>query len=103
MPLVGILALPLELLDEIIEDVAVSAHDILNLRCVNKAFCHLATTVAFWEIVVHTTDKSTQGFLQLLVTPDITEYVRDIKIIGDPGECRLVTLRAVLTGFYFPQ
>ena len=95
--------LPYELWDEIMEDVISSPHDLLNLRRVNKVFCDFAARVAFREIVVHTTEKSAQGFLELLVRPDITEHIRGVRIIEDPGECRLVSLRAVLTRFYFPR
>jgi hypothetical protein len=93
-PPVGIFSLPPELLGEIFEYLATfaSPHDIFNLRCVNETFCDLATPIAFWETVVHTTDKSTQGFLELLLRPEVAEYVRDIKIVEDPGECRAVSL-----------
>ncbi|KAH9011976.1 hypothetical protein EDB83DRAFT_2322096 [Lactarius deliciosus] len=84
--LVGILALPDELLGKIIDDTELSAHDVLNLRCVNSTFRDLATQRAFWEVVVHTTDESTLGFLEFLVTPDIAKYVRDIKIVEDRGQ-----------------
>jgi hypothetical protein len=73
---VGIFALPCTLLNKIIEDIAMSGCDILNLRCLNKAFCRLATPVAFWEIVVHTTDKSIRGFMELLLRPNMTKYIR---------------------------
>ncbi|KAH9160527.1 hypothetical protein EDB89DRAFT_1978538 [Lactarius sanguifluus] len=82
---VGILALSDELLGKIIDDTELSEHDVLNLRCVNSIFRDLATRRAFWEVVVHTTDESTLGFLEFLVTPDIAEYVRDIKIVEDLG------------------
>ncbi|KAH9018610.1 hypothetical protein EDB84DRAFT_1442353 [Lactarius hengduanensis] len=82
---VGILALPDELLGKIIEDTELSEHDVLNLRCVNSTFRDLATERAFWEVIAHTTDESTLGFLEFLATPDIAEYVREIKIVEDPG------------------
>jgi hypothetical protein len=92
MPSIGTpLRLPLELLYKIIEDVAMSPHDILNLRCVNKVFYGLATPLAFREIEVRTTEESAQGFLNLLVSTDIPKYVRVIQIIEDPSERGLVT------------
>ena len=83
----GILSLPPELLDEIINYVA--AQEILALRCVNKTLCILLTPAAFKEIVVHTNEKSAQGFLDLLVNKDIAKYVKVIRLIEDPGECGL--------------
>ncbi|KAH8978150.1 hypothetical protein EDB92DRAFT_1911946 [Lactarius akahatsu] len=83
--LVGILALPDEILGKIIEDTELSEHDVLNLRCVNSTFRDLATQRAFWEVVVYTTDESTLGFLEFLVTPNIAKYVRDIKLVEDLG------------------
>ena len=103
MPSVGTLGLPLELLCKITEDVAISPNDILNLRCVDKTFYGLATPLAFREIVVHTTEKSAQGFLDLLIDTNLSNHVGVVQIIEDPGECRLVSLRAVLTRFYFPR
>ncbi|KAF8269067.1 hypothetical protein EI94DRAFT_1726154 [Lactarius quietus] len=80
MPFDGILSLPLELLDEIID---ISAQELLTLRCVNKALCSHVTPAAFRKIVVPTTEKSTQGFLELLVTKDIAKHVRVIEILED--------------------
>ena len=68
MPPVGPLGLPLELLYKISEDVAMSTNDILNPRCVNKTFNGLTTPLAFREIVVHGTEKSAQGLLDLLLS-----------------------------------
>ncbi|KAH9029511.1 hypothetical protein EDB85DRAFT_1522656 [Lactarius pseudohatsudake] len=84
MPSAGLLSLPLELLDEVTDYVAASPQEILTLRCVNKAFCSLVTPAAFRKIVVHTTDESAQGFLELLVSTDIAKHVRVIQIIEDP-------------------
>ena len=89
MQLAGTFSLPLELLDEIIAYVATSAPELLTLRCVNKALCSLTTPAAFREIAVRITEKSTQGFLELLVRTDIAKHVRAIEIIEDPGKCRL--------------
>ncbi len=89
MPFAGILSLPPELLEEIIDYLAMSPQEILTLRCVNKTLCSLVTPAAFREIVAHTTDESTQGFLELLVSTDIAKHVRVVKIIEDPGTCGL--------------
>jgi hypothetical protein len=83
----AILSLPLELLDEIIAHVAMSAPELLILRCVNKILCSLITPTAFKEIVVRSTEKSTQGFLELLVCTDISKHVRVIEFIEDRGKC----------------
>ncbi|KAH9056372.1 hypothetical protein EDB87DRAFT_1687590 [Lactarius vividus] len=78
------LLLPIDLLDEIVDYVATSPQEILTLRRVSKAFCSLVTPTAFREIVIHTTDKSTQGFLELLASADVvTKHVRVIQIIED--------------------
>jgi len=47
MPFAGILSLPCELLDEIIDYVAMSAQEIFTLRSVNKTLCSLVTPAAF--------------------------------------------------------
>ncbi|KAH9011505.1 hypothetical protein EDB85DRAFT_2159853 [Lactarius pseudohatsudake] len=83
MPFAGILPLPIELLEEIMEYVAISPQEILTLRRVSKTFCGLVTPTAFREIVIHTTDKSTQGFLELLASADVAKHVRVIQIIED--------------------
>jgi hypothetical protein len=86
--LTGMVSLPFELLDEIIYYVAqFGTLEIRTLRCVNKAFCGLVTPTAFREIVVRTTEESTQGFLELLVSTDIVKHVRAIEVIEEPGEC----------------
>lgn len=84
MSFAGILSLPFELFDEIIDYVAMSAQEMFTLRCVNKTLCSLVTPAAFREIVVHTTEKSSQGFLELLVSADIAKHVRVVRIIEDP-------------------
>ncbi|KAH9009539.1 hypothetical protein EDB85DRAFT_2244299, partial [Lactarius pseudohatsudake] len=83
MPFAGILPLPIELLEEIMEYVAISPQEILTLRRVSKTFCGLVTPTAFREIVIHTTDKSTQGFQELLASADVAKHVRVIQIIED--------------------
>ena len=87
MQLAGTFSLPLELLDEIIAYVATSAPGLLTLRCVNKTFCGLITPVAFRKKVIRTTEKSIQGFLQLLLSTNIAKYVKVIEVIEDPGKC----------------
>ncbi|KAH9071376.1 hypothetical protein EDB83DRAFT_2517181 [Lactarius deliciosus] len=81
MPFAGILPLPIELFEEILE--ATSPQEILALRRVSKTFCSLVTPTAFRKIVIHTTDKSTQGFLELLASADVAKHVRAIQIIED--------------------
>ncbi|KAH8987028.1 hypothetical protein EDB92DRAFT_1204980 [Lactarius akahatsu] len=83
MPFAGIHPLPFELLEEIMDYVATSPQEILTLRRVSKTFCSLVTPTAFREIVIHTTDKSTQGFLELLASADVAKHVRVIQIIED--------------------
>ncbi|KAH9071401.1 hypothetical protein EDB83DRAFT_2574422 [Lactarius deliciosus] len=83
MPLAGILPLPVELLEEIVDYVAESPQDNLTLRRVSKTFCSFVTPTAFWKTVIHTTDKSTQGFLELLASADVAKHVRVIQIIED--------------------
>ena len=89
MPFAGILSLPFDVLDDIISYVAISEPDLLTLRCVNEALCGLITPMAFKEIVVRTTEKSTQGFLELLANTDIAKHVRYLDLIEDTGKCRL--------------
>ncbi|KAI9447550.1 hypothetical protein H4582DRAFT_8890 [Lactarius indigo] len=84
MRFAGLLSLPHELLDEIIEYVATSPQDILTLRRVNIALYGLVTPLAFREIAVHTTDESARGFLELLVTTYIATHVRVVRIVEDP-------------------
>ncbi|KAH9021497.1 hypothetical protein EDB85DRAFT_2293481 [Lactarius pseudohatsudake] len=81
----GLLSLPLELLDEVIDYVTTSPQEILTLRSVNKTLCSLVTPAAFREIVVYTRDESTQGFLELLVSTHISKHVRVVQIVEDPG------------------
>ncbi|KAH9071419.1 hypothetical protein EDB83DRAFT_2574466 [Lactarius deliciosus] len=83
MPFAGILPLPIELLEEIMDYVAESPQDSLTLQRVSKTFCSLVTPTAFRKIVIHTTDKSTQGFLELLASADVAKHVRVIQIIED--------------------
>ncbi|KAH9029518.1 hypothetical protein EDB85DRAFT_1523512 [Lactarius pseudohatsudake] len=83
MPFAGILPLPIELLEEIMDYVATSPQEILTLRRVSKTFCSLVTPTAFRKIVIHTTDKSTQGFLELLASADVPKHIRVIQIIED--------------------
>ncbi|KAH9056369.1 hypothetical protein EDB87DRAFT_1637500, partial [Lactarius vividus] len=83
-PSTGLLLLPLELLDEVIDYVAAAPQEILSLRRGNKALCSLVTPAAFRTIVVHKTDESAQGFLELLVSTDIAKHVRVIQIVEDP-------------------
>jgi hypothetical protein len=85
MPLTGIVDLPLELLIEITSFVSVSIQDVLQLRCVDKAFYRVATPVAFKSIIIHTTDKSTRGSLNLLNASNIVNHVRDITLVEDPS------------------
>ncbi|KAH9031402.1 hypothetical protein EDB83DRAFT_1843235 [Lactarius deliciosus] len=81
MSFAGILPLPIEILEEILE--ATSPQEIFALRRVSKTFCSLVTPTAFRKIVIHTTDKSTQGFLELLASADVAKHVRAIQIIED--------------------
>ena len=85
----GILSLPLELLDKIIAYVEVSVPELLILRLVNKTLCSLITPIAFREIVVCTTEESTQSFLELLVSTDVVKHVKVVQIIEDPGKCEI--------------
>jgi hypothetical protein len=85
----GILSLPLEIFDEIIGYVEISAPDLLTLRCVNKTLCGLITPTAFREIIVRTTEESAQGFLALLASTDIAKYVRVLEFIEGSGKCKL--------------
>ncbi|KAH9011964.1 hypothetical protein EDB83DRAFT_2680617 [Lactarius deliciosus] len=81
----GLLSLPLELLDQVIDYVATSPQEILTLRSVNKTLCSLVTPEAFRKIVVQTTDEGIQGFLELLVSTHISKHVRVVQIVEDPG------------------
>ena len=95
IPFAGILSLPPELSDKIIG--YLPARDIFTLRCVNKTLCSLLTPAAFRQITVYATEKSVQGFLDLLHSPDIAKHIRVIRIIEisgneDLGKCALVTL-----------
>ncbi|KAH9030890.1 hypothetical protein EDB85DRAFT_2290300 [Lactarius pseudohatsudake] len=80
----GLLSLPLELLDQVIDYVATSPQEILTLRSVNKTLCSLVTPAAFREIVVYTRDKNIHGFLELLVSTHISKHVRVVQIVEDP-------------------
>ncbi|KAH8993861.1 hypothetical protein EDB86DRAFT_1315852 [Lactarius hatsudake] len=81
----GLLSLPLELLDQVIDYVATSPQEILTLRSVNKTLCSLVTPAAFRKIVVQTTDEGIQAFLELLVSTHISKHVRVVQIVEDPG------------------
>ena len=87
IPSTGIFSLSVEILDKIIGYVALSSPELLTLRCVNKALCGLITPVVFQDIVVRTTETSTQNFLELLENADIAKHVRVIEVIGDQGKC----------------
>ncbi|KAH9018948.1 hypothetical protein EDB85DRAFT_2010221 [Lactarius pseudohatsudake] len=80
----GLLSLPLELLDQVIDYVATSPQEILTLRSVNKTLCSLVTPAASREIVVYTRDKNIHGFLELLVSTHISKHVRVVQIVEDP-------------------
>lgn len=41
----------------------------------------------FQDIVVRTTETSTQNFLELLENADIAKHVRVIEVIRDRGKC----------------
>ncbi|KAI0246554.1 hypothetical protein BJV78DRAFT_145335 [Lactifluus subvellereus] len=84
MSLAGMVDLPLELLIEITSFVAVSTQDVRQLRCVDKTFHRVATPVAFKTTIIHTTDKSTRGFLNLLNSSNIVNHVRDITLVEEP-------------------
>ena len=66
-----------------------SEPDLLTLRCVNKTLCGLIMPTAFKEIVVRTTETSTQRFLELLANTEIAKHVRYLEFIEDTGKCRL--------------
>ena len=85
MPLAGMVDLPLELLIEIMSFVSISTQDVRQLRCVDKTFHRVATPIAFKTIIIHTTDKSTRGFLNLLNSSNIINHVRDITLVEDPS------------------
>ena len=81
MPFASMMDLPAELLAEITDLVALSRQDLLQLRCVNRAFHDLATPDIFKNLTVHTTDTSARGFLNLVGSPVIASHIQDITLV----------------------
>lgn len=78
--------LPIEIINVVVQNVS-SVNDLLQLRCLNKAYRDLVTPIAFSKLHVKNSIQSAQNFQQIIAAPNLATYVREVVYDSREGEC----------------